>query len=147
MRPICFLQTADINKEIIKSNGFVLVYKPTDVDSFTSLNVVRNTILRLRAPLKENFIPFILVQTFADVEDKKVSASEGKEMATTLECPFFEVVANEPNNPNIQEAFTEIIRQVYLLYKAKKGKNINSRKFKEISRKYRNCSYAYGKRS
>jgi hypothetical protein len=48
-----------------------------------------------------------------------VSTFDAKELATTFECPLFETKAIDPNDKRVQEAFLEIVKQIYLIYKAK----------------------------
>src|SRR4051794_18496913 len=63
----------------------------------------------------------IIVANGADTNqnNRKVTPAEGQEVSETFGCPIFETIGNNPNNKGITESFTEIIREVYLIYKSK----------------------------
>jgi GTPase SAR1 family protein len=106
---------------LYNANGFMLVYSVTNGASLNYLQTVCSAIGRVRASLKEAHIPITLVSTKNDSEKKEVSLAEAKELATTLECPLFETIATEANDKRVQDAFLELIRQIYLVSKSKQG--------------------------
>lgn len=64
---------------------------------------------------------FVLCANFADTPEanRKVPTSEAKDLAISFEVPFFETVANDSSNTGAHEAFSEVIRDIYLSFKAK----------------------------
>jgi GTPase SAR1 family protein len=108
-------------QDILSSNGFVVTYNCCDRTSFECLRRIRGYILRVRAPLGEERIPFVLVANFSDKKDKAkmVPSIDGKELAISFECPFFETSATSKDPKQTQEAFSEVIRDIYLIQKAK----------------------------
>ena len=116
----------------------MFVYSVTNLSSLQYLQTVFSIIARVRSSLKEAHVPIILVSTYNDASSKsvkiqlrhfltysKVSLAEAKEVATTFESPLFETIANDPNDKRVQEAFLEMIRQIYLVRKAKTCKITN----------------------
>jgi Fe2+ transport system protein B len=102
------------------ANGFIFVYNVTDPDSFHCLQALRSSVLRLRAYLREAHIPIILVANFSDAAERKISATEGKELATEFQCPYFETVATSEEHSKVSlECFTEVIREIYLVHKSR----------------------------
>jgi hypothetical protein len=61
----------------------------------------------------------VIVANFSNcsVEERQVPASECKELSTTFECPFFETDGSDPGNKATTEAFLEVIRESFLLFK------------------------------
>lgn len=88
--------------------GFLLVYSVTSRDSFENIAKFKNQILRVKEAAS---FPIILVGNKADlVDQRKVSFSEGKELAKDLGCKFIETSAY--TKENVDEAFFELVREV-----------------------------------
>lgn len=101
--------------------GFILVYSVVDRESFHEVTRVRTYIERMRSHLSEK-AAFVLVGTFADCQpsERQVTEEEGKDLAITLGCPFFEVCTISPDDEkNGHLLFFEIIRQLYFNHHAK----------------------------
>ena len=92
---------------IRKGDGFLLVYSITSINSFKKCVTLRDKILRF----KDDDIkyPIILVGNKCDLDnERKVSISEGKQLANQWESSFFETSAKE--NINVNEIFHECLR-------------------------------------
>ncbi|TGJ72300.1 Ras GTPase [Orbilia oligospora] len=71
------------------SEGFVLLYSITSRQSFEALSTFRQDILKIK---NEDFVPMIIVGTKRDLEsDREVSPQEGRALADSFGCSFFEV--------------------------------------------------------
>ena len=94
---------------ICSSNAFILLYNITSRTSFESLPSIRKKILEIRNPADINLVPIVIVGGMAnlgpsDAESKRqVPASEGKELADSWNCPFFETTP--VTGQNVREAF------------------------------------------
>lgn len=80
------------------SDGIVLVYDVTDVNSFENINYWVNQISKL-----SDNIPMIIVGNKADREDKKITTDMGLELAKKYDCKFYEVSAK--NNTCVEDMF------------------------------------------
>ncbi len=87
--------------------GFLLLYSITSRSSFEEVKGLREQIIQSRG----KDIPVVLVGHQLDLEDKRqVATAEGKELAKTLGCSFFE--ASAKCRINVEEAFFQLVREV-----------------------------------
>lgn len=97
--------------------------------------------------MREDRTPMVLIANGVDCKasERKVSQQDGKDMATELECPYFETVAVSSNNKQVlvnhlsvpntdigsrksgSEAFLELLRQIHLVVKHKEEGNTTSK--------------------
>lgn len=100
--------------QYIKSgDGFLLVYSITDRWSSHSLTAFREQILAAKGPKNKLLrdIPMILVGNKCDLDnEREVSYQDGKKIAETFSCPFFETSAK--NDTGIDEVFVNLARQM-----------------------------------
>ena len=97
--------TAMSDMQIKSRQGFLCVYSITSRESFEMLTTLREQILRVKAGYK---VPMILIGNKSDLtEERRISIEEGKEMAKSWNCPFFETSAK--NCINVDESFFQII--------------------------------------
>ena len=110
---------------IKNGQGFVLVYSITDQYSFTSVQQLRDQILRVKTPAKPKgaslSVPILLVGNKCDLEsERKVTARDGEMLAQEWGMPFFETSAKTEQNVTVM--FHEAVREV-LRYKSKAKRN------------------------
>eukprot|EP01119_Soliformovum_irregulare_P011649 TRINITY_DN2942_c0_g1_i1.p2 TRINITY_DN2942_c0_g1~~TRINITY_DN2942_c0_g1_i1.p2 ORF type:complete len:114 (+),score=17.10 TRINITY_DN2942_c0_g1_i1:548-889(+) len=67
---------------------FVLVYAINSRSSFATIDTYYRFIKKYKTEFK-----IVLVANKSDVQDRTVSTEEGKDLAKTLQCPFYEVSA------------------------------------------------------
>lgn len=90
------------------SEGFMFVYSITSRSSFEEINSLRELVL---AEKDLDWIPCVLVGNKCDVENERcVTYEEGKKLADTFGCPFFETSAKD--RINVDDAFHQMIREV-----------------------------------
>ena len=89
------------------SHGFLLVYSITNRNSFNKIIEYYEEILRLKARKK---IPIIIIGNKSDLEisERKVTSTEGKELANKINCLFYETSAKI----NVDEIFCQIVREI-----------------------------------
>ncbi|KAJ1569476.1 Ras GTPase [Nowakowskiella sp. JEL0078] len=91
-----------------KSEGFLLVYSITNRRSFENITIWYDRILGAK---ECDWIPIILVGTKCDLEhERKVTGSEGRNLARVLRCQFLETSAK--NRVNVVEAFFGLVREI-----------------------------------
>lgn len=89
-------------------DGFILVYSVCDSTTFTGLHSFYD---QLSVMHEDNMPPLLLVGNKCDLEPKRqVSQQEGESLAKSYGCKYMETSAK--TGKNIDEAFTEIIREV-----------------------------------
>lgn len=108
-------------QELLGADGFIIVYNVQDRNSFNEVSRIVSYIHRVRQPLQEDRIPKVIAANFSDSDPflHQVSLEEGKELAIELESPFFQTVASNPAHQGAHETFNEIVRDLYLIYKAR----------------------------
>jgi GTPase KRas protein len=107
--------------------GFVLVYDITSRTSFEEILKFREHILRVK---DKDQVPTVLVGNKCDLnEDRQVTTVEGKELAKSYQCPFFEVSAK--TRENIDESFFQLVREI--------RKELNVDKKQKKPKKAKNC--------
>ncbi|BFZ06605.1 hypothetical protein BsWGS_09644 [Bradybaena similaris] len=93
---------------IKNSQGFVVVYSITSIQSYQDIKTMKDQIQRVKGVDR---IPMILVGNKSDLENQReVSPSEGASLAQYWACPFLETSAKSTNNVN--EVFIEIVREM-----------------------------------
>eukprot|EP01113_Clastostelium_recurvatum_P021092 TRINITY_DN2496_c0_g1_i3.p1 TRINITY_DN2496_c0_g1~~TRINITY_DN2496_c0_g1_i3.p1 ORF type:complete len:197 (+),score=46.39 TRINITY_DN2496_c0_g1_i3:86-676(+) len=91
-----------------QGQGFALVYSITSRRSFDEAVLFRDQILRVQD--KDN-VPMVLIGNKVDLDrQREVATSEGRELAASFHCPFFE--ASAMHRVNVEEAFFELVREV-----------------------------------
>ncbi|VDK89694.1 unnamed protein product [Onchocerca ochengi] len=89
--------------------GFLLVYSVTDVRSFEEAPKLFNQVLRVKDKTE---YPVLLVANKIDlVNQRKVTAQQGRELADRLKVPYIETSAKDPP-VNVDAAFHELVRIV-----------------------------------
>ncbi|XP_068107537.1 ras-related and estrogen-regulated growth inhibitor-like protein [Hyperolius riggenbachi] len=88
------LQTCVSDEQLRWADGFILVYSICDRDSF---NVVRQQLQRIRQLKKRHSsAPVIIVGNKRDLQHQRiVSSEEGRLLAISSDCGFFEISAAE----------------------------------------------------
>ena len=93
---------------INSGQGFLLVYSVTAKRSFETIGEIKDKILVSKETDK---FPMVLCGNKCDLEkERKVTPEEGKELAESWGISFFETSAKA--RINIEEAFTELVKQV-----------------------------------
>ena len=88
--------------------GFICVYAITSHFSFDEITSLREEILRAK---DEDDVPMVLVGNKTDLEEeRKVTTAEGKDLAKTFGCQFYESSAKA--RINVQEAFYDLVRAI-----------------------------------
>ncbi len=88
--------------------GFIIVYSITSVGSFNEASAFRTQALRVK---DVNKFPMVLVGNKMDLEsERQVTTAEGKELAKSWGCPFFETSAQ--HRVNVEEIFHQLVREV-----------------------------------
>ncbi|KAH8701179.1 P-loop containing nucleoside triphosphate hydrolase protein [Phaeosphaeriaceae sp. PMI808] len=106
---------------IEESNGFLIVYDVSNVESFsfvkTQLAQMRNSSSPIPEPAPHNVNgcvnsgnPVMLVGNKCDISTRKVTTDEGRNLASELKLGFWETSAKD--GTNVQPAFFEIIREM-----------------------------------
>jgi len=98
---------------IKNGDGFLLVYSVTDRWSSHSLTAFREQIFAVKGQKHKIIpeIPMVLVGNKCDLEDERqVSYQDGKKIAASFFCPFFETSAK--NDIGVDEVFTNLARQI-----------------------------------
>jgi len=88
--------------------GFMLTYAITSDTSFSEIQGFYNQILRVQDAEKGN-VPCVLVANKCDLEEsRQVPVDDGRNLATSLNVPFFEASAR--TRTNVEEPFFELVR-------------------------------------
>lgn len=88
--------------------GIILVYSITSRSSFEEISVFYHNILRMRGVAH---CPMILNGNKCDLEsERQVSTGEGKDLALSYGCKFFETSAK--TGVNIDESFFQMVREI-----------------------------------
>ena len=107
--------------------GFLCVYSITSRQSLDEIITMREQILRVKDLDK---VPMILIGNKSDLtEERRISIEEGKEMAKSWHCPFFETSAK--NRIHVDEVFFQIIREIKKYYQALNQPRIVKKKKKD----------------
>lgn len=89
-------------------HGFIIVYSITCHSSFELAALKREQIIN--AQERDN-VPIVIVGNKCDLEaDRKVTTSEGYDLAQSFHCPFFETSAK--HSVNIHEPLFQLVREV-----------------------------------
>jgi small GTP-binding protein len=91
--------------------GFIIVYSIVSNQSFLEVQNFKDKLWLCKDLGPNDTIPLLLVGNKCDLEtERKVTSTEGQELAKHLSCPFFETSAK--TGLNVHEVFHEIVRQV-----------------------------------
>jgi len=105
--------------------GFLLVYNITSKPTFDEVNNLYEKILRTK---DANKVPIVLVGNKCDLADERqVSTEQGKGLASSWGCPFYETSAKKKINH--ETCFHELVREIRKL-EANKPSSSTKRKFK-----------------
>jgi small GTP-binding protein len=100
-------QFRSITKSYMRgADGAALVFDVTSRDSFNRINIWMDSIVDSAA----RHIDVVLIGNKIDVEDRTVTAEEGKRAADEFEIPYFEVSAR--TGEYVTEAFESLARRV-----------------------------------
>jgi GTPase KRas protein len=89
-------------------HGFLLVYDITAVDTFQQIETLYGKILRTK---DKNDVPMVIAGNKADLSDMRaVTLQEGKDLAESYGCPFFETSAKLKFNNEV--CFHELVREI-----------------------------------
>ena len=107
-----------------EGKGFLLVYSITNKATFEELNNLYEKIRRSKA---QNKVPIVICGNKCDMENQRqVPKSEGEQLASSWECPFFETSAK--NKINHEACFFECVREIRKLDKIGKKTTKGSKK-------------------
>mmetsp|Transcript_2881 Transcript_2881/g.6725 ORF Transcript_2881/g.6725 Transcript_2881/m.6725 type:complete len:126 (+) Transcript_2881:439-816(+) len=88
--------------------GFLLVYSICDKQSFDKVQELREKILRTK---DSSDVPMVIVGNKCDLEDERqVLKEDGKRLADSWGCPFYETSAKE--RINNERVFFELVREI-----------------------------------
>merc|ERR1712130_713813 len=88
--------------------GFLCTYSITSRSSFDEITSFREQVLRVK---DENTVPMVLVGNKCDLnEERRVSTTEGQDLAKSFGCSLFETSAKA--RINVEEAFYELVREI-----------------------------------
>jgi GTPase KRas len=100
----------DTMRDCWARNGeaFVVVYAINDRISFDE---VETRIQELKSYKQDAVFPMIIVGNKCDLEEesRRVTVEEGKNLATSWDCPFFETSAK--NSTNVYTVFYDLVRE------------------------------------
>ncbi|CAH6723546.1 ras-like protein 1 [[Candida] jaroonii] len=88
--------------------GFLLVYS---IDSRSSLDELASFYEQIQRVKESDNVPILIVGNKCDLEnERQVSYEEGKQLAESFNCKFFETSAKQ--RINVEESFYELVRNV-----------------------------------
>lgn len=88
--------------------GFLLVYS---IDSRSSLDELTSFYEQIQRVKESDNVPILIVGNKCDLEnERQVSYEEGKQLAESFNCKFFETSAKQ--RINVEESFYELVRNV-----------------------------------
>lgn len=90
------METSRYEKRIRWADGFVLVYSICDRASFNTVSNLIRTIKSTKVYLNTNKAPIVIVGNKRDLHHRRtVPSEEGRVLALTTDCLFYEVSAAE----------------------------------------------------
>eukprot|EP01088_Endostelium_zonatum_P021899 TRINITY_DN893_c0_g1_i3.p1 TRINITY_DN893_c0_g1~~TRINITY_DN893_c0_g1_i3.p1 ORF type:complete len:211 (-),score=44.85 TRINITY_DN893_c0_g1_i3:21-599(-) len=93
---------------IDENEAFVLVYSITNSNSFEEVKKIRDQITKTK---EDEGIHYVLLGNKKDLaESRLVDEKDGRELAESIKCPFFETSAK--TQENVQEGFEALIRSM-----------------------------------
>lgn len=93
---------------IRNSQGFVIVYSITSLQTFQDIKTMRDHIQRVKG---QERIPLVLVGNKVDLESQReVHIAEGLDLSYRWGCPYLETSAK--NTENVNELFIAVIREM-----------------------------------
>lgn len=88
--------------------GFLLVYSIISRSSFEEIQIFHQQILRVK---DKDWFPIVLLGNKCDLENQRqVGLNEGKDLAKSFKCKFWETSAKD--RLNVDEAFYGIVREI-----------------------------------
>lgn len=113
-------QFASMRDLYIKNGqGFILVYSLVNSQSFHDIRPMREQICRLKGTDR---VPIVLVGNKVDLEqEREVNVEDGKSLARSWGCPFYETSAK--NKKNVDNLFAEIVRETNFLSQPQRTSN------------------------
>lgn len=105
---LTFHELTALNKYILDSNGFLLIYDITSKSSFDDLKVFREKILEIK---NSNEVPLVIVGNKIDLQEKReVSLANAKLLAQEWNCRSFEISARTKENIDI--IFSQCVKEI-----------------------------------
>jgi GTPase KRas len=109
------------------AQGFVITYSITSRSSFDEAVSFQEQILRVK---DDDRVPMVLVGNKCDLErDRVISSTEGRDLAKSFNCPFYETSAKA--RINVEETFFQAVREIRKLHASR---NIHAPQRKKKSR-------------
>ncbi|XP_004641189.1 ras-related protein Rab-7b [Octodon degus] len=96
------------------SDGCILAFDVTDLESFEALDVWRGDVLAKIIPMEQSY-PMVVLGNKIDLEDRKVPLEMAQGWCEEKDMPYFEVSAK--NDINVVQAFEVLARQALLRYR------------------------------
>ena len=88
--------------------GFLCAYAINSRSSFDEILALRENILRAK---DEDKVPMVLIGNKCDLDkERQVSTFEGKELAKSFDCPFYETSAL--SRVNVEVSFFDVVREI-----------------------------------
>ncbi|KAI8968433.1 ras-like protein 1, partial [Mycotypha africana] len=107
--------------------GFILVYSITSRLSFEEVNTFYEQIRRVK---DRDAFPMVLVGNKCDLDrDRQVSQQEGRDLAKSFGCPFFETSAKQ--RIRVDDCFYEVVREIRSMNKEQDGNGSNKKQRKD----------------
>ena len=98
-------------------HGFICVYSITSRSSFNDLTPMREQILRVKDVDDDKF-PMIIAANKCDLgSERQVTTEEGKNLAKSFGCPFFEISAKAAIN--VEDTFYQLVREIRKFHQSK----------------------------
>ncbi|XP_021098057.1 ras-related protein Rab-7b isoform X1 [Heterocephalus glaber] len=96
------------------SDGCILAFDVTDLESFKALDVWRDDVLAKIIPVEQSY-PMVVLGNKIDLEDRKVPPEMAQGWCEEKEMPYFEVSAK--NDINVGQAFETLARRALSRYR------------------------------
>lgn len=93
------------------AEGFLYVYSIASRSSFEQISTFWEQVARVKDLDVSETVPGVIVGNKCDLEaDRQVTIQEGRDLAKSLKCAFFETSAK--TGQNVEESIFELIRDI-----------------------------------
>jgi len=100
-----------LDEYLRQGQGFIIVYSIVSNQSFLEVQNFKDKLWLCKDLKPNDTIPILIVGNKCDLEtERKVTTTEGQELAKLFNCPHFETSAK--TGINVHDVFHEIVRQV-----------------------------------